>query len=118
MAAFFTLNVVDFPYETSNGEKGLKLSWVSKYLFGIGFALSIPLIALALSINDIRVWLWRMKNSLGSGPQPQRANTPAVPAHLTSIPVARGSFDSEHRRYARRKTRINTVLSDATADSV
>ncbi|KAJ9602585.1 hypothetical protein H2200_012778 [Cladophialophora chaetospira] len=109
MAAFFTLNVVEF-----HGDRGLRLSWVSQYLFGIGFAVSIPLIAVALSINDIRGWIWRRRTSFGRKPQP-----PTVPqTQPTPIPVARNSFDSEHRRYARRKTRINTVLSDATVDSV
>lgn len=53
IASFFAINVQEFPHEPS-GNTNLPLSYVSKYIFGIGFAISIPLVFLALSVDDIR----------------------------------------------------------------
>lgn len=53
IASFFAINVAEFPHEQS-GNTNLPLSYVSKYIFGIGFAISIPLVLLALSVDDIR----------------------------------------------------------------
>ena len=59
LAAFFTIDIVEFPY-APNGA-GLHLGFVSKYIFGIGTAVSIPLIAMALIFGRIQDWLtfWR-----------------------------------------------------------
>ncbi|KAF2012838.1 hypothetical protein BU24DRAFT_435191 [Aaosphaeria arxii CBS 175.79] len=53
IAAFFTINIREFPHKDPEGEPSLPLSWVSKYMFGISFAVSIPLIATALSLDAI-----------------------------------------------------------------
>ncbi|KAL1979537.1 hypothetical protein VTN96DRAFT_5584 [Rasamsonia emersonii] len=52
IASFFAINVQEFPH--ADGNPNLPLSYVLKYIFGIGFAISIPLIMLALSVDDIR----------------------------------------------------------------
>jgi len=64
IAAFFAINVREFPRDDQG--MSLPLRWVAKYMFGIGFAVSIPLIAIALSLDDIagafkhgRGWLSR-----------------------------------------------------------
>ncbi|KAI1425207.1 hypothetical protein F5Y12DRAFT_784860 [Xylaria sp. FL1777] len=48
IASFFAINFVEW-------QEGLQLSipYVSKYLFGIGFAISIPLVALAFTVQEI-----------------------------------------------------------------
>ncbi|KAF2715349.1 hypothetical protein K504DRAFT_469594 [Pleomassaria siparia CBS 279.74] len=51
IAAIFTINIEEFPHE--NGNPALPFSYVSKYMFGIGFAISIPLIFVALSVDAI-----------------------------------------------------------------
>lgn len=51
IAAIFTINVREFPH--SDGQPSLPFSFVSKWMFGIGFAISIPLIAIALSLDAI-----------------------------------------------------------------
>lgn len=56
IAAFFAINIREFP-RTEQGTS-LPLGYVSKYLFGIGLAVSIPLIAVALRLDDI-VESWR-----------------------------------------------------------
>ena len=66
LAAFFAINIVEFPY-VSNGA-GLHLSFVTRYIFGIGMAVSIPLIAMAYIFDKIQDWLssfWRSFWSLG-----------------------------------------------------
>ncbi len=65
MAAFFTINIVEFPHDSVNGGSGLHLSYVAKYMFGIGFSISIPLITMAFVMSDTEGWIWRFKNWLG-----------------------------------------------------
>jgi hypothetical protein len=61
VAAFFTINIVEFPYVS--GGSGLHLRFVAKYLFGIGLAVSVPLIAMAYAFGNVEGWLtslWRV----------------------------------------------------------
>lgn len=51
IASFFAINIREFP--RFDGNSSLPLAYVSKYMFGIGFAVSIPLIVIALSLGDI-----------------------------------------------------------------
>lgn len=53
IAAFFAINVREFPRSPDGTASSLPLGWVAKYMFGIGFAVSIPLVAIALSLDDI-----------------------------------------------------------------
>jgi Mg2+ and Co2+ transporter CorA len=52
ITSIFTINIKEFP-KGPDGVEELHLSYVAKYTFGIGFAISIPLILLALSVDDI-----------------------------------------------------------------
>ncbi|EAW07385.1 ankyrin repeat protein [Aspergillus clavatus NRRL 1] len=52
IASLFTINLQEFP-RGPDGQEFLSLSYVAKYIFGIGFAISIPLIFLALSVDEI-----------------------------------------------------------------
>ena len=52
IASIFDIDIVEFP-RGPDGDQQLRLSYVAKYTFGIGFAISIPLIAIALSVDDI-----------------------------------------------------------------
>ena len=51
IAAFFAINISEFP-RTDSGPS-LPLGYVSKYMFGIGLAVSIPLIIVAVRLDDI-----------------------------------------------------------------
>jgi ankyrin repeat protein/Mg2+ and Co2+ transporter CorA len=53
IAALFTINIEQFPHKPGGDEPSLPLSFVCKYMFGIGFAISIPFIAIALSFDAI-----------------------------------------------------------------
>jgi hypothetical protein len=51
IAAFFAINISEFP-RTDSGPS-LPIGYVSKYMFGIGLAVSIPLIIIAVRLDDI-----------------------------------------------------------------
>jgi len=51
IAAFFAINIEEFPHGQDGG--AMPLGYVSKYTFGIGLTISLPLIALAFAIDDI-----------------------------------------------------------------
>ncbi|KAF1808412.1 hypothetical protein P152DRAFT_220188 [Eremomyces bilateralis CBS 781.70] len=52
IASFFTVDISNFP-RNDDGSSAMTLDWVSKYVFGIGFAISIPLIMMAFTVDDI-----------------------------------------------------------------
>lgn len=77
ITSFFTIDMKEFPH-APNGDSQLSLPYVAKYTFGIGFAISIPLILLALAVDDIgdgcqegirraRWWLSARKTNRASG---------------------------------------------------
>lgn len=103
MAAFFTINIEEFP-KAAGGNNQLNLNWVSKYLFGIGLAISVPLIALAFSVHDIvnlyRDIRERIQLSLS---QHHRRKKPEIdiavsPPELDDYPTGRISRSSHRRR--------------------
>jgi hypothetical protein len=51
IAAIFTINIKEFPHD--GGNITLPFSYVSKFIFGIGLAISIPLVFVALSVDAI-----------------------------------------------------------------
>jgi hypothetical protein len=53
IAAFFAINIEEFPANATTGNQSLPLGFVSKYMFGIGLAFSIPLIFIALRLDEI-----------------------------------------------------------------
>jgi ankyrin repeat protein/Mg2+ and Co2+ transporter CorA len=53
IAALFTINIEQFPHKPGAEQATLPASYVFKYMFGIGFAISIPFIAIALSFDAI-----------------------------------------------------------------
>ena len=65
IAAFFTINVVDYPK--------LTLGYVSKYVFGIGLSISFIFITVAFLLDDIREFLLgrRKKRSRETSPDPR-----------------------------------------------
>ena len=56
IAAFFTINIREFP-KAPDGGNSMPLGYVCKYMFGIGFAISIPLVIVALLLDDISTFL-------------------------------------------------------------
>ena len=52
IASFFTIDLADFPH-IPDGSSAMTIPFVAKYIFGIGMAISIPLVAVALMTDDI-----------------------------------------------------------------
>jgi hypothetical protein len=61
IAAFFAINIKEFP-RTSDGSPSLHLSFVAKYMFGIGLSISIPLIAIALAVDDVGIFIRKARH--------------------------------------------------------
>jgi Mg2+ and Co2+ transporter CorA len=53
IAAFFSISIDEFPTNPTSGNHSLPLAYVSKFMFGIGLAISIPLIFIALSLDEV-----------------------------------------------------------------
>jgi Mg2+ and Co2+ transporter CorA len=64
ISSFFAINIEQFPHRPGGDEPSLQLSWVSKYMFGIGLAISIPFIAIALSFDAIGDFLREVRRRL------------------------------------------------------
>jgi hypothetical protein len=52
IAAFFAINIEEFP-RTSDGTPSLRFAYVAKYMLGIGLGISVPLIVIALTVDDV-----------------------------------------------------------------
>jgi ankyrin repeat protein/Mg2+ and Co2+ transporter CorA len=59
IAAIFTINVREFPHVGEN--VSLPFSFVSKIMFGVSFAISIPLILIAVSVDAIADYIREIK---------------------------------------------------------
>ncbi|KAF2096353.1 ankyrin [Rhizodiscina lignyota] len=112
MAAFFTIEINEFPHG-NNGSPGLPLGWVSKYLFGIGLAVSVPLIALALAVEDVATFFRRLFFR----------GTRLLRRRRTKIDGAASPSDGEELRPARRsrstrrRRRSDVYATDTDTDS-
>lgn len=53
IASMFTINIAEYPRTPGGDEPLLPMSYVFKFMFGVGFAISIPFIAIALSFDAI-----------------------------------------------------------------
>lgn len=53
IAAFFTINVQEFPHQPGGDEPSLPLAYVSKYTFGVGLSISVPFILIAFNVDAI-----------------------------------------------------------------
>ncbi|KAL8996164.1 MAG: hypothetical protein Q9169_004274 [Polycauliona sp. 2 TL-2023] len=69
IAAVFTIPVSEFPH--SDGAPSIPFSYVSKITFGVGLAISIPLIAVAFALDNIGVLLRRTLRSMVAWRSPE-----------------------------------------------
>ncbi|KAL2006448.1 hypothetical protein VTN00DRAFT_9116 [Thermoascus crustaceus] len=104
IASVFTINIAEFPKD-ENGSESLHLSYVAKYMFGIGFAISIPLILLALSIDEIgdafliarkRIRRWNMgRKKRGQDPDDIPSGSLEIEKILSMSRPSRRSVETE-----------------------
>ena len=57
IAAFFTINIIEFPHG-GDVDKGMPLTYVSKFIFGIGLSIAIICVLMALYAEDL-AWVSR-----------------------------------------------------------
>lgn len=62
IAAVFAIPVRDFPHQ--DGAPSIPFSYVSKIMFGVGLAISIPLIAVAFAVDNLGLLIKRTLRSL------------------------------------------------------
>ncbi|KAL8758200.1 MAG: hypothetical protein Q9199_001663 [Rusavskia elegans] len=78
IAAVFTIPVSEFPHR--DGAPSIPFSYVSKITFGVGLAISIPLIAVAFALDNIGVFLRRTLGSVvfwsGKSQEPVKRQDP------------------------------------------
>ena len=116
MAAFFAINIIEFPHDPNVGS-GIPLSYVAKYLFGIGLGVSVPLIAVAFLFADVHGWMWSFKSWLkrSYGGKPDQHVQPP-PARVKDDKLV--MMDSEDYNPYRRPPRTFTGATNGTLDSV
>ncbi|KAL4878842.1 hypothetical protein BJY04DRAFT_194726 [Aspergillus karnatakaensis] len=81
ITSFFTVNIAEFPEVA--GSSSMPLSFVSKYIFGVGFAIAIPLILLAFAAQDFKLGLRAISSifDVKKTPAPKPLPVPkAIPA--------------------------------------
>lgn len=76
IAAIFTINIEQFPHKLGAEEPTLPIEYVLKYVFGIGFAISIPFIAIALSFDAIGDFFREMKRQFRNRKKVAKQNRP------------------------------------------
>ena len=85
IAALFAIPLQDF--ESSNGTPSLPFTYVAKFIFGVGLAISIPLIAVAFAVGNIRQIFRRLARLLSGGTfsKKERRTRPSHSSRSTSI---------------------------------
>ena len=123
MATFFAINILEFPHDSiggGGGTNGMHLSYVAKYMFGISFSISIPLIIIAFFISDTEGWVARLKNWLGRRKKvgKRAVSVPRQGDAAVAVAVVDRGLDSEKGRPSveswryRHPTRIDTGGTD------
>jgi hypothetical protein len=74
IAALFTINIQEFPHQPGSDEPSLPMAYVFKFMFGIGFAISIPFIAIALSFDAIGDFFREIKRRWRDGKHARAAH--------------------------------------------
>ncbi|KAI1483300.1 hypothetical protein F4774DRAFT_416489 [Daldinia eschscholtzii] len=105
IAAFFAINL----QEWQNGTE-LTIPYVSKYMFGIGLGVSVPLIAMAFAVTDIsdaardilgagKRWIGEKRRRLSTGGKKKKHDEEVVvlPEQETYVPPPRPSMSLSQR---------------------
>ncbi|KAF2446612.1 hypothetical protein P171DRAFT_462843 [Karstenula rhodostoma CBS 690.94] len=72
IAAIFTINVREYPHLPGADQPSLPLAYVAKFMLGIGFAISIPMIFIALSLDAIGDFFREVRRRVGVSNKPLR----------------------------------------------
>ena len=123
IAAFFAIPVREFANDA--GAPSLPLGYVAKIMFGIGFAISIPLVALAFSVDNVGVLIkraaqslirWTRKSKRRSKPR-SRSRSPASTEKRNREQLRRRRISGEFNRRGSRASGYETD-SDAALSPI
>jgi ankyrin repeat protein/Mg2+ and Co2+ transporter CorA len=140
IAGLFTINIKEFPRDPGDSEPSLPMTYVFKYMFGIGLAISIPFIAIALSFDAIGDFFREVRRRFRNRSEPQhdhmnkhtigdekmdieyevdmRALEQALSAGRSTVrPDGRRSIESYVNRGLRGGTTLSPVASRSTMRS-
>ncbi|PPJ50203.1 hypothetical protein CBER1_05203 [Cercospora berteroae] len=99
ITAFFAVNIEEFPHPGGAGSSAeIPLSYASSYIFGIGLAISVPAIAVALNVDRINNIWWRLRtwwkdNRAHSGESEKNAETRQIEETLSMAKSLRRSVE-------------------------
>ncbi|KAJ4324129.1 hypothetical protein N0V94_001485 [Neodidymelliopsis sp. IMI 364377] len=112
IAAVFTINIRQFPHQPGSDEPSMPFSYVAKYMFGIGFAISIPFIAIALSFDAISDFFrevkrrWRLRRGESTRTQHDGQSTAVVSDEKIGIEYAVDMRALDHALSAGRSSMV------------
>ena len=92
MATFFSINISEFPRQNRDGTPGLHIGYVSKYIFGIGLAVSIPLILVAFIVDHIGRAMRGVQRRMSNLLHRSRGEDGAEEEESTSLSGASGMY--------------------------
>ena len=127
IAAFFAIPVREFSNDA--GSPSLPLAYVAKIMFGIGFAISIPLVALAFSVDNVGILIKRTAHSLvrwtrnpWGRPRARAQSRSPVPMEKKDMQDLRrrrrsGEFNGRDSRASGYETDSDTILSPIKSNS-
>ncbi|KAK3676417.1 hypothetical protein LTR78_003693 [Recurvomyces mirabilis] len=109
LAAFFAINVTQFPHQGKDGGLQMSLSYVSSYVFGIGSAIALLCVIFAWSAEKLdilrihmqrstRLWwrgLWATTAKPPTAKTPPPASAPLVPTVAPAPPSSQTSNDRD-----------------------
>ena len=105
IAAVFAIPIREFPH--LDGTPSLSFAYVCKYLFGIGLAISIPLIAVAFAVDNIGLLIkrslrsliaWKSNSNKRRGSQSQRRSSQLDDVMMEEVKLGRRSGDTYRAR--------------------
>ena len=118
LTAFFALDIEDFPHN-SEGAQEMPLSFVSKFVFGIGFVVAVFCVFLALAWERVGTYIrrgrkkeWHFRHSkrhpqAHAGQQVPGSNHERVPSWLLSNAV--GGSNTAQRQTSRRRAPVRDL---------
>ena len=126
IATILTINVESYPHN-AQGNQEMSLSWASQYIFGIGLAISIPLILAALSLDEIsygydlvRKWFrgrWRTRSAESDGEAMRKTQIRHVEQTLSRARSMRRSVELSELQWNGRFSGPRHQLSGLTQEA-
>ncbi|KAK4508717.1 hypothetical protein PRZ48_002456 [Zasmidium cellare] len=93
IAAIFAINIDEFPHNAQTGNPQMSFGYVARYIFGVGLAISIPCIALALTVDEVGYGITEAKRKVRVKISEWKQRRREAPELQQNISLARKSID-------------------------